>query len=73
MHKRIKKESPGGRLERRKPTPDSSYIELNVSKRPAILLESEFHDWKKGVKFLRKRQYLAWYIARSIDQGLGYP
>lgn len=73
INKRVRKASPGGRLEHKKPIPDASYLELNVSKRPAILLESEYHDWKKGVKFLKKRKFLAWYIARSIDEALGYP
>ena len=40
---------------------------------PAVLIETEFHDWQAGQGWITQHETWAWLIARAIDRNLGYP
>lgn len=51
----------------------SNLGELNSTTGTACYLESEFHTWGKGVRWLRNEHNYSWRVGRAIDAHLGYP
>lgn len=47
--------------------------ELNSTDAVASYLESEFHDWNRGMNWLRESNDWAWRIATGVDRCRGYP
>lgn len=47
--------------------------ELNNTDAVATYMESEYHDWNRGVDWLRGSVSWAWSIAAGVDKCRGYP
>jgi hypothetical protein len=54
-------------------TQNSALYELNSTDAVTGYLEVEFHDWNRGVDWLRRSDNWTWLIALGVDVCRGYP